>query len=141
MPGPRPTKVLTVRELQMAKRMLKPKKAAACQRELNALLTAMERKENGEANVNIRMLQTALEHCLHQAVSTSYNGEEGINRAANVTVSAALRLCRIMNSSCSSRWVEYCLYEIFRPGSTEGGLRPLWFMHARTWQKEETILS
>ncbi|TFJ88504.1 hypothetical protein NSK_000078 [Nannochloropsis salina CCMP1776] len=51
----------------MAKRMLKPKKAAACQRELNALLTAMERKENGEANVNIRMLQTALEHCLHQA--------------------------------------------------------------------------
>lgn len=39
-----------------------------CQRELTALLNAMDRKERGE-EVSIRILQTALEHCLQQAVS------------------------------------------------------------------------
>ena len=68
MPGPRPTKVLSLRELQMAKRMLKSNKVPACQRELNALLNAMDRKEKGDGNVNIRILQTALEHCLHASV-------------------------------------------------------------------------
>ena len=38
-----------------------------CQRELTALLNAMDRKERGE-EVSIRILQTALEHCLQQAV-------------------------------------------------------------------------
>ena len=42
MPGPRPTKVLSLRELQMAKRMLKSNKVPACQRELNALLKEVE---------------------------------------------------------------------------------------------------
>jgi hypothetical protein len=64
----RPVKILSLRELQMAKRMLKGKKAPACQRELNALLAAMDRKDKGDANVNLRILQTALEHCLHHTV-------------------------------------------------------------------------
>lgn len=68
---PRPTKVLSLRELQMAKRMLKSNKVPACQRELNALLNAMDRKEKGDGNVNIRILQTALEHCLHASVRVS----------------------------------------------------------------------
>ncbi|KAM3577046.1 hypothetical protein VYU27_001187 [Nannochloropsis oceanica] len=49
----------------MAKRMLKSNKVPACQRELTALLNAMDRKDKGDGNVNIRILQTALEHCLH----------------------------------------------------------------------------
>lgn len=69
MAGPRPTKVLSLRELQMAKRMLKSNKVPACQRELTALLNAMDRKDKGDGNVNIRILQTALEHCLHASVN------------------------------------------------------------------------
>lgn len=61
------TKVLSLRELQMAKRMLNQPKVPPCQRELTALLNAMDRKEKGE-EVSIRILQTALEHCLQQAV-------------------------------------------------------------------------
>ncbi len=76
MPGPRPTKVLSLRELQMAKRMLKGNKVPACQRELNALLNAMDRKEKGDANVNLRILQMALEHCLHQSVRAWGGGVE-----------------------------------------------------------------
>lgn len=62
------SKVLSLRELQMAKRMLNRPKVPPCQRELTALLNAMDRKEKGE-EVGIRILQTALEHCLQQAVS------------------------------------------------------------------------
>jgi hypothetical protein len=61
-------KVLSLRELQMAKRMLNQPKVPPCQRELTALLNAMDRKEKGE-EVSIRILQTALEHCLQQSVS------------------------------------------------------------------------
>lgn len=64
-------KVLSLRELQMAKRMLNVPKVPACQRELTALLNAMDRKEKGE-EVSIRILQTALEHCLNQAVSPAF---------------------------------------------------------------------
>lgn len=64
----RQIKILSLRELQMAKRMLKGTKAPACQRELNALIAAMDRKDKGDANVNLRILQTALEHCLHHTV-------------------------------------------------------------------------
>jgi hypothetical protein len=53
----------------MAKRMLKSNKVPACQRELTALLNAMDRKDKGDGNVNIRILQTALEHCLHASVN------------------------------------------------------------------------
>lgn len=61
-------KILSLRELQMAKRMLKGKKTPACQQELNALLHAMSRQDAGDGNVKIRILQTALEHCLHRTV-------------------------------------------------------------------------
>ncbi len=61
-------KVLSLRELQMAKRMLNQPKVPPCQRELTALLNAMDRKEKGE-EVSIRILQTALEHCLQTSVS------------------------------------------------------------------------
>ena len=64
----------------MAKRMLKSNKVPACQRELNALLNAMDRKEKGDGNVNIRILQTALEHCLHASVRVLVEVVEVVGR-------------------------------------------------------------
>jgi hypothetical protein len=64
-----PSKVLSLKELHMAKRILKGRKAAPCQKELGAMLTAMDREKGDGAKASIKLLQTALEHCLNQAVS------------------------------------------------------------------------
>lgn len=54
-----------MREYQMAKRMLKARKPAPCQKELGAVLNAMEGE--GDAS-NLRILQAALENCLQVTV-------------------------------------------------------------------------
>lgn len=61
-------KVLTLRELQMAKRVLKGTKVPPCQKELGALLSAMDKKDRGDAKADLRVFQVALENCLQQAV-------------------------------------------------------------------------
>lgn len=64
----KPPKILNLREFQMAKRMLLGRKEAPCQKELAAVLNAMDRREGVDA-AGLRILRAALEHCMHEAVS------------------------------------------------------------------------
>lgn len=62
-----PPKILSLRELQMAKRMLKGQAMAPCQKELTALLNAMDREDSTQ----LMAIKAALAHCLRTSVSLS----------------------------------------------------------------------